>query len=210
MRCDAPELSQFVEEALDPVAQAVEVAAEGMGRPGAAAVEYDEHRILGLDHCPDPFRVTGLVGEHEAIWRQAIVEQSSGKRAVVGLAGAQQKRSSRPLVSRGHARGAHHDHGMGLHRQSASRTTVIRRPTLIPLNHIDSPSCLADRRPIDVPINTFRRRSWSMPVAMSLQFCQPPRLRSPVQLSISACAGAHRSRRPKRLPDRCAASYVTV
>ena len=85
--CDTPELFEFVEETLDQVAHAVEHTAEGIGRLGAAMVGDDRDRILGLDHRPHPFRVIGLVGEHEAIWRQAIVEQSSGKLAVVGLAG---------------------------------------------------------------------------------------------------------------------------
>ena len=88
-RCDAPELFEFVEEALDPVAHAVEIAAEGMGRLGTSAVGDDGHRILGLDHRPDPLRVVGLVGEHETVGWQLIVEQRPGKGAVMRLPWAQ-------------------------------------------------------------------------------------------------------------------------
>lgn len=124
-RRDTPELLEFVEESLDPVAQAVEGATEGMGRGGAAAVGDDGHRILGLDHLPDPFRVVGLVGEHEAVGRQLIVEQRPGKGAVVGLPWAQ---------GEAERQAAGIDHGMDLRRQSASGTThaTIRTPLFEP------------------------------------------------------------------------------
>ena len=123
--CDAPELFEFVEETFDPVAHAIENAAEGMWRGGAAAVGDDRHRILRLDHRPDPFGIVGLVGEHEAVGRQVIVEQSSGKGAVMGLAGAQGEAERQP---------AGVDHGVDLRRQSASGTThaTIRTPLFEP------------------------------------------------------------------------------
>ena len=97
--CYAPELFEFVEETLDPVAHAVESAAEGMGRGGGAAVGDDRHGILRLDHRSDPFRVVGLVGEHEAVGRQVIVEQRPGEGTVVGLTGAQGEAERQPLAS---------------------------------------------------------------------------------------------------------------
>ena len=39
--------------------------------------------------------------------------------------------------------------------------TVVRRPTLTPVNHVKSKSRGADRRPIHAPVNTQKRASWS-------------------------------------------------
>ncbi len=38
--CDAPELLEFVEEALNPITQAVENVTEGMGSLGVATVQH--------------------------------------------------------------------------------------------------------------------------------------------------------------------------
>ena len=76
-----------------------------MGRGGASAVGDDRHGILRFDHLPDPFRVVGFVGEHEAVGRQLIVEQMPGKRAVVGLAGAQGEAERRLRAEHGFADG---------------------------------------------------------------------------------------------------------
>ena len=105
-----------------------------MGRGGGAAVGDDRHGILRLDHRSDPFRVVGLVGEHEAVGRQLIVEQRPGEGAVVGLAGAQGEAERQAAGIARDARGAHDDHGMDLRRQSASGTThaTIRTPLFDP------------------------------------------------------------------------------
>ena len=123
--CDAPELFEFVEEALNPITQTVKNVTEGMGSLGVATVGNDRHGVLRLDHRSDPFRVVGLVAEEEAVGRKLIFEQSFSSRAVMGLARAQ---------GEAERQAAGVDYGMDLCRQSASGTThaTIRTPLFEP------------------------------------------------------------------------------
>lgn len=79
--CDTVELLEIAEEELGPVTHAEKSTAEGMGSGSSFAVGDDRNGTL--DHRPDLFHVVGLVGEHEAVRRQLMVEKMPVQKPIV-------------------------------------------------------------------------------------------------------------------------------
>lgn len=104
---------EFVEEALDEVALAVERLAEAV-LPLAVRFGRDvRHRVLGLDQLADAVRIIPLVGEQDRV-RSKPVEQRVGGPAVMDLTGGEAQ-PDRPALCV--------DERVDLGREPASRTT---------------------------------------------------------------------------------------
>ena len=122
--CDSSEMFDFVEEALDEIAQPVEV---GIDRPLMFAVALGGNvrlRSMLGDHMKDCCGVVPFVGDDISRQRHAI-DQRRERRLVGGLAGGEQE-PDRQAVSI--------DDGVDLCAQSSTRTTdgVIRAPLFPP------------------------------------------------------------------------------
>ena len=82
--CDAAEVLEFAEEALDQIALAVEHLAEA-GFPFAVGLRRDVgHRALRLDQIADSIGVISLVGQNDGAWIKAI-EQAERSGSVMRL-----------------------------------------------------------------------------------------------------------------------------